>query len=42
LHRFEEAIARRDAMAMLPVLFRRCCATHPRWAAAAKAMNLHN
>ena len=42
LHRFEEAIARRDAMAMLPVLFRRCCATHPRWAAAANAMNLRN
>ena len=40
LQRFEEAIVRRDGRAMLPVLFRRCCATHRRWAAAANAMNL--
>jgi TolB-like protein len=37
---FETAIARHDAMAMLPVLFRRFCASSPRWPSAAKALNL--
>jgi TolB-like protein len=37
---FEEAVTRRDAMAMLPVLFRRFCAPSPRWSAAARSMNL--
>jgi TolB-like protein len=37
---FEEAIARHDAMAMLPILFRRFCASSPRWPVVAKMMNL--
>ena len=37
---FEEAIARHDAMAMLPFLFRRFCASSPRWPGVAKMMNL--
>jgi serine/threonine-protein kinase len=37
---FEQAIARHDAMAMLPILFRRCCAASARWPAVAKMMNL--
>ena len=37
---FEQAVACRDAMAMLPVLFRRFCAPSRRWSAAAKALNL--
>jgi len=35
---FEEAIARHDAMAMLPILFRRFCASSPRWPVVAKMM----
>jgi tetratricopeptide (TPR) repeat protein len=36
----EQAVERRDAMAMLPVLFRRFCASSPRWPAVAKTLNL--
>jgi hypothetical protein len=40
LQYLEEAVARRDAMAMLPVLFRRFCAPSPRWLTAARTLNL--
>jgi hypothetical protein len=38
---FEEAIARHDAMAMLPILFRRFCASSPRWPVVAKILGGH-
>jgi len=37
---FTKAIERRDPMAMLPVVFRRFCASSPRWPTVAKMMNL--
>jgi len=37
---FANAIERRDPMAMVPVAFRRFCASSPRWPTIAKMMNL--